>query len=326
MKEIRKTNGLFLLLIVAFIIVSFGSGFFYLLIANFWWADAVIIVLPEILMLVIAILYIKKSGRKFWETIHFRALSPLTIFLLMIMGILLIPMVSFINAFSMMFATNLVGSTMDTVVDYGFFFSFFSIAVVPAFVEEAVYRGIFANTYMKRGYIKGALFSAFLFGMMHMNFNQFSYAFFIGIVFAIVMEITNSVLSSMILHFMINGSSMVSYFIVTKANDLLGGEEIQLATDSVKMTWEMVASYFIPAFISAIIFVFILCMIGKSNGRLEVFKNKYRKEEISLIENQYEEQEMPQEKTNKIWTWQLTVATVLCCMVAMLVELGNRIS
>ena len=325
MKEIRKTNWLFLILITAFTAVSFGGGFLYQLIANFWWADALFILLPELLMLGIAAIYIKGSGKKFGETIRLHKLSPLTIFLLIIMGIFLIPVVSFINALSMMFATNLVGDTIDTLSDYGFLFSLFAIAVVPAFVEEVVYRGIFANTYMKRSYIKGALLSAFLFGIMHMNFNQFSYAFFIGIVFAFVMEITGSILSSIILHFMINGSSIVSYFIVTKVQDLLGEQEVQMATDSIQITWEVVGAYFLPAVFSGSIFLFLLWLIGKSNGRFHVLRNRKSENETIFVEGQPKVKEMIEEKKERLWTWQLVVATILCCVIAIVVEIGNRI-
>lgn len=309
MREIRKTNWLYLVLIVAFLVISLGSGFLYQLVEDTMWGNCFLMVFPELLMLVIGIIYLKRvDKKKIWSSIRMHKLSPLTVFLVVVMGICLIPMVSLVNAISMMFATNLVESTMVNLSQYGFFGALFMIAIVPAFVEEFIYRGIFANTYMNYSYKKGVIVSALLFGLMHMNFNQFSYAFFIGIIFAIVLEVTDSILSSMILHFMINGSSVASYFLIVKMQGVLGGGEGNLDLASTEMTWAMVGAYVIPALIAAIIFFLILWGIGKSNGKIGA-----PKEEQST-------------KSGKIWSWQLTIATIICLIMAILVEVGSRLA
>ena len=116
----------------------------------------------------------------------------------------------FINVVSQLFVTNSVGSHMaELVLKYPFPVTFFVVAVMPALCEELIYRGVLFRNYRKCGVWVSILLTAFLFGMMHMNLNQFSYAFVLGVLFALLHEITGSILPAVFLHLYINGKSMV---------------------------------------------------------------------------------------------------------------------
>ena len=47
---------------------------------------------------------------------------------------------------------------------------------------------------------KESLLSALFFGIAHMNFQQFSYAFFLGIVFGCLLEATDSIFATITAH------------------------------------------------------------------------------------------------------------------------------
>ena len=49
--------------------------------------------------------------------------------------------------------------------------------------------------------------SGLIFGLMHLNFNQFSYGFALGVIFAAVVEASGSIYASMAIHFLINFQS-----------------------------------------------------------------------------------------------------------------------
>ena len=49
--------------------------------------------------------------------------------------------------------------------------------------------------------------SGLIFGLMHLNFNQFSYGFVLGVIFAAVVEASEVFMSSMAIHFLINFQS-----------------------------------------------------------------------------------------------------------------------
>lgn len=312
--NIRKTNCFFMVLMIVFIVTSIAWGIIpFGTIGNKMMIQKISILFPELLMFLMMIIYMglnRYHGKELWR-LH--ALSPLVIFLLIILGISLLPVVTFVNAISMMFTTNLVQGEMENLLSIGFPFSLFAMAVVPAFVEETVYRGVIGTTYMKYSFKKGIVLSAFLFGIMHMNFNQFSYAFILGIIFAIVVEATDSILSSMILHFIINGNSVVLAFLYTKIETVLKIEETSLET-SQGMTWGMVASYSIPAFVCFCFACLLLYLIVKVNGRKQVILEKWN-EKRSI----YEERET-------LFSWHLAVAILLCLIVGILTEIGSRLA
>ena len=82
-------------------------------------------------------------------------------------------------------------------------------AVLPAILEEALFRYVpiaFISPYTKRGAV---FISAIFFGLIHCNLYQMPYAFFAGAVFALLDIAFDSILPSVILHFLNN---LVSVF------------------------------------------------------------------------------------------------------------------
>lgn len=159
----------------------------------------------EILFAVPVILYlvIRRIRPDTW--IPFRKIGISTLLMSVLTGILLLPLVTFINAFSMLFATNYVSESSEQLVSNPFWVNLLIIAVIPAVMEELIYRGIFYHAYREKGVILGAVASAIVFGVMHRNLNQFFYAAVLGVVFCILVEITGSIYASVAAHFAING-------------------------------------------------------------------------------------------------------------------------
>lgn len=79
-----------------------------------------------------------------------------------------------------------------------------STAIVPAFAEEFAFRGILMGTLRKFGDAFAIITSAIVFGAMHGNIVQIPFAFILGLVFAYVDCKTNSIIPSIIIHFINN--------------------------------------------------------------------------------------------------------------------------
>lgn len=79
-----------------------------------------------------------------------------------------------------------------------------STAIVPAFAEEFAFRGILMGTLRKFGDSFAIITSAIVFGAMHGNIAQIPFAFILGLVLAYVDCKTNSILPSIIIHFLNN--------------------------------------------------------------------------------------------------------------------------
>lgn len=88
----------------------------------------------------------------------------------------------------------------------GYILFFIEIAILPAIFEELLFRKVMLNGAKKYGTIFSIIFTAVMFGLIHMNIPQAINAVFIGIVFAYVVIKTGSIIPSMILHFVNNGT------------------------------------------------------------------------------------------------------------------------
>ncbi len=77
----------------------------------------------------------------------------------------------------------------------------FSGAVIPAFAEELLFRGVLITHLKPYGKGTAVLVSAFLFGVMHMNLSQLLYATAAGVVLGVVYVSTNSFWLCFLIHF-----------------------------------------------------------------------------------------------------------------------------
>ena len=137
--------------------------------------------------------------------------------LLIVMAYCVMPLISVVNLISMMLAgENVAASMLGTLQQLPMGVSLLCIAVLPGFVEEFIFRGLLYGVYRQRRTWGAILASALLFGLMHMNLNQFCYAFLIGLLFCLVYEATGSLLAPMLMHMIYNGNSVVLTYLMNQ--------------------------------------------------------------------------------------------------------------
>lgn len=86
---------------------------------------------------------------------------------------------------------------------------FLCIAIIPAITEEIAFRGIVLNFLRQYGDGFAILVSSMLFGIIHGNFVQIPFAFIVGLVCAVLVVKTNSIIPSILLHLLNNGTSVL---------------------------------------------------------------------------------------------------------------------
>jgi len=163
----------------------------------------------QLLILVPVILFVLFQKINVAKCLPYKILKPLDALLALLFGYSLIPLMILLNYVSLLFSTNKIQEATSALMEYPFFMQLFFIAVIPAFVEEFVFRGIFYHSYRKNGILGAAILSGFIFGVVHLNINQFVYAFVLGVIFTLLVEATGSMLTSMIAHFAINSYSIM---------------------------------------------------------------------------------------------------------------------
>ena len=118
----------------------------------------------------------------------------------------------------------------------GVFPMLFVMAVMPAFNEEFLCRGILYGAYRQRAKTTGIWLSALAFGLFHLNFNQMLYAVYLGIVLALMVEATGSIYTSMLMHFLLNGFNVTMNFMANQRLIADAAVNQQQVTESVSQT------------------------------------------------------------------------------------------
>lgn len=137
-------------------------------------------------------------------------LTPLYI----IAGVALISAAGYLN--SMLLDVFDYGSFTDQMIfdhnitlNYQLILLFFTLAIVPAFVEELLFRGMILQSLLPYGRTTAVLFSALLFGVMHQNAGQLLYATVAGLFLGYVYATTRSFWCCVLIHFCNNFLSLV---------------------------------------------------------------------------------------------------------------------
>lgn len=167
------------------------------------------LMMGELLILVCILGYCLFSRIPLWKTIPHKRLHLSTICLIVLFTWLVSPLITVVNLLSQFLVSNTAAETMDVVKGMPLPLLLFIMAVMPALIEEIGFRGILLQNYRESGVWRGILLSALLFGLMHMNLNQMMYAAVLGILMALLIEATNSIFSSMLMHLLINGSNVL---------------------------------------------------------------------------------------------------------------------
>lgn len=286
MREIKDVNELFMLTVLTGLVGSYAFSALGLQRGGY----VVALLYTQLILVLPTLFYIVKSKVRVKELFRFHKIKTGSVFLIVLFAFLSMPLMQVVNLISMMFARNEIsGKILNITDEMPFLLSLVIIAIVPALLEESVYRGCFFNVYSKKSPLKAIFLSALLFGLMHLNFNQFSYAFVMGMIFCLIIEGTNSIFASMIIHFTINGSSVVMMYVTKALNKFyssIGADTSAFSQDVNQLPKETllmgVLVYGMIALFTTVLAALVYIAIAKHEGRWEhikcIFKRKPKSE------------------------------------------------
>ncbi len=210
MKNVTKTNALFAFIVVFYLLISYTVALF----PNAF-SGTLRLFLVDIVFLVPCILYVFWMKPDTVKDISYGMVSAGTWIKLIGMIYLLLPMLMFINGLSSIFVENKVVDMLDETTQNPLWLQLAAMALAPAIVEEFVFRGLIFHGLKKRNPFWAIIISAFLFGAIHVNVNQFLYAFAMGVFFAMITYATGSMLPSTVMHFIYNAQSIILSYVIT---------------------------------------------------------------------------------------------------------------
>lgn len=160
----------------------------------------------SIVIFIPGILYCLVKKLPLTQAAGFKKTRPVNFLMAFIVLVCSYPVIVVLNMLSMFFVENAVqNSVVSLLMTTNLPAMLLLMAVLPALGEEFVFRGLLYHAYRRTSPLAGIILSALFFALMHGNFNQIPYAFFLGIVMALMVEATGSIWISIFMHFMLNG-------------------------------------------------------------------------------------------------------------------------
>ena len=224
-KEIFNTNLVYFLIICLFITIRIISSTFS--IPTIWGYILNGVIQIGLMLSLPLFLFSYLQKQKVSKTVKdfgFNKIGIKTILLSFVAGIIVYLITIFVATFfsAILSLLGYENSSSGTVVSsyplWLLFVELFVTAVLPGICEEVAHRGMLLNGYKKTGTKKAIILSGFLFGLMHLNIEQFFFASIIGIFFGFVAFFTDSIFPTMIMHF--TNNAMSTFMGYASANNL----------------------------------------------------------------------------------------------------------
>lgn len=263
----RKKSG-WLYLIIACVSISISllltvlylkTGFELDMIPNIFLSEAMLIV-PTFFVLLF-------SKEKVKDALSIRKMKWSTVFGVIAFTMASSPLVTLVNLVSQLFVDNTVSANSEQFLSLHPLLLIFFVGILAPVCEEVVFRGAIFGGMKKEGNVfKAILASGLLFGLLHMNINQASYAFVIGILLAFLVEATGSIFSSILFHVLVNSTNAVMMII----SDSVVSDEMMANADEIVTTatlLNMICVYLVLAVIGTTIAICLLVWMSKNEGR-----------------------------------------------------------
>lgn len=267
----KRVNWLFAMIIMAEAAMTVASVFLlqigsFPVVAN--------IILSQMTLFVPAILFLVITKQKIRELIPLRIPKISSVFLLIVISFLFMPLLTVMNAISLLVVENESVAILEMLQEIPYWQIFLFVGILGPLSEEFVFRGVIYHGYRKGGRIAMSMFlSALLFGLMHLNFNQMSYAIVMGILGALMIEATGSFWASFIFHMCINSSSVLMSY--SQLRDGLNSQNYEEAVEMAEgMSYHqslliIIGVYMVVAVITTAIGGYLLYKVAQNEGQME---------------------------------------------------------
>ncbi|KAI3348196.1 CPBP family intramembrane metalloprotease [Clostridium botulinum] len=331
MKKTFRANLYFLIILLGEIVGGQVLGIFYSILGI---SDIRLILFLNhmILFIIPAIIYVIIVKPNIKQTFKLNKLYLKDFFLIIVLSFVSQPIVSLFSLITSFFFENDIGNFVSEISSTPFLIMLLLMAVMPAITEEITLRGIVQSGYDDKSDLKTCIVIGLLFGIFHLNGQQFLYAAVLGGILAYLVRVTNSIFASMTLHFMINGTSVVMQKMLTFLQDKFGIEEaaqdISIKALSLAEKMSLLKSYIVAGVVSAFLIVLILKKLKKINDKRKqnLINEQIQYKEAEIIDYQYFNKGISYNKEDKIMNWPLIVTIIIYFMYMGLTIIVNLIN
>lgn len=287
MRKVFKANMYFLIILIIEVLGPYALRPIYSFIGL---TDTRLLLLLNhlILFLVPAIIYLIVTKSSFKETLRLNKLHWQDILLIILLGFIVQPVMTFFSLIAAFFFNNDVGSFISEITYTPYILLLGLVALLPSITEEITIRGVVLSGYNNKNKYVAAAITGLFFGILHLDPQQFLYATVLGFIFALVVRITNSIYASMIIHFIVNGTSVT----LAKISKIIS-DSLPIATETTELTLKNIPSeeklllllvYGVIAVIFSIFVFLIIYALEKINKKRAIEEGRILKEEEEIKE------------------------------------------
>ena len=287
MRKVFKANMYFLIILLIEVLGPYALRPIY---SSIGLTDTRLLLLLNhlILFLVPAIIYLIVTKSSFKETLRLNKLHWQDILLIILLGFIVQPVMTFFSLIAAFFFNNDVGSFISEITYTPYILLLGLVALLPSITEEITIRGVVLSGYNNKNKYVAAAITGLFFGILHLDPQQFLYATVLGFIFALVVRITNSIYASMIIHFIVNGTSVT----LAKISKIIS-DSLPIATETTELTLKNISSeeklllllvYGVIAVIFSIFVFLIIYALEKINKKRAIEEGRILKEEEQIKE------------------------------------------
>ena len=205
MKKVSRANTYFLIIILLQLFLPVQLIFRWFNITD---SKLMLLISHVITFILPAIIYLIITKQSIKDALKLNKLYFKDALLIILLAFVCQPIMTFFSLISQFFFENEIGNFVTEIVASPYIILLLLIAVLPAITEEITIRGVVLSGYEDKNIYLAASITGLLFGIMHLDPQQFLYAAVLGFVLALVVRITNSIFASALIHFLINGTSI----------------------------------------------------------------------------------------------------------------------
>ena len=133
-----------------------------------------------------------------------------------------------------------------------------TIGIMPAIFEELLFRKFMIDRTLRHGEFISCAMSGIMFGLWHGNFQQFFFAFFLGVLFAFVYIRTGRIIYTMILHASLNViTSSVTVELISEMLKRMG-MDLNSGTMNTNIDYDTVIKTVLPFMLIILLWIIIL--------------------------------------------------------------------
>ncbi|MDD6102702.1 MAG: type II CAAX endopeptidase family protein [Clostridiales bacterium] len=229
------------------------------------------VLVSQLGLLVPLVMYILLNLGRVKEVLGIGKVNAASLAASLVLGLTITPFLGIVNNISSLLVKNVTSErAVEAAEKYPFVVMLAAVAIIPAIIEELMFRGAIFSAYKRKNVVKGAIAAAVLFGLMHGNLNQFAYALVAGFLFAMTDNAGGSVFYSVIAHCVFNTTTLIGIYNHTFKSKLQG---ILFFDKSYNGVAEVLKDMLIPALIgivlSAVMYMIIRVSSKAYTDRLE---------------------------------------------------------